>query len=308
MPSTKLKDKQPEKTTFDKLILTVAVIISLVIHATLLLLHFVAPRPEESRPADPGLEVILVNAKHDKAPLKAEALAQADLDGGGAHDSGRSKSPLPDMRKTEDGDSAQTTKRRIAELEQQQQQLIDQAKRKEIFRLPQQEKKPLDDSRKPATGSDQVDTSQALARMAAEISQTIEDQNKRPRKTFITPSTQKAGYAIYYKAMQKRIEDTGTLNFPQKDGKKLYGELIVYIPIFQDGTIYEKEGGPRIEKSSGDKALDTAALRIVRRSAPFGRFPQNMRSTDKDDLWVVITRFKFTRELQLETELRGDKS
>ena len=108
--------------------------------------------------------------------------------------------------------------------------------------------------------------------------------------------------------MQKKIEDFGTANFPQKEGKKLYGELIVYIPIFQDGSIYEKEGGPRIEKSSGDKALDKAALRIVRSAAPFGKFPQNMRSTDKDDLWVVITRFKFTREEQLETELRGGKN
>ena len=143
--------------------------------------------------------------------------------------------------------------------------------------------------------------------MAAEISQTIEDQNKRPRKTFITPSTQAVGYAMYYKSLQKRVEDIGTLNFPQKEGKKLYGELIVYIPIFQDGSIYEKDGGPKVEKSSGNKALDEAALRIVRRAAPFGKFPPNMRSTDKDDLWIVITRFKFTRDQLLETELRAGK-
>ncbi|MFZ6771165.1 TonB family protein [Undibacterium sp. SXout7W] len=295
------------KSLFDNLILTVAVMISLVLHAALLLLHFTAPKPAETKAADPGLEVILVNAKHDKKPLNADALAQADLDGGGAHDSGRSKSPLPDMRKTENGDSVANATRRIADLEQQQQQLLDQAKRKELFRLPQQEKKRLDNSRQPNTGRDDQDTAQALARMAAEIAQTIEDQNKRPRKTFITPSTQKVGYAIYYKALQKKIEDFGTLNFPQKEGKKLYGELIVYIPIFQDGSIYEKDGGPRIEKSSGSKALDNAALRIIRKAAPFGQFPQNMRSNDKDDLWVVITRFKFTRDQQLETELRGKK-
>ncbi len=86
----------------------------------------------------------------------------------------------------------------------------------------------------------------------------------------------------------------------------MYGELLVYIPIYQDGTIYEKEGGPRIEHSSGNLSLDKAALRIVRRAAaPFGAFPANMRSADKDDLWEVITRFKFTREDGLETELRG---
>lgn len=293
------------KSLFDNLILSTAILISLVAHGMVLLLHFSAPKPAESLAADPGLEVILVNAKHDKKPLKAEALAQANLEGGGASDSGRSKSPLPDMRKTENGDAVTLSKRRIAELEQQQQQLLDQAKRKELFRLPQQEKKRLDDSRPVSDGRDSLDSTQALARMAAEISQTIEDQNKRPRKTFITPSTQEVGYAMYYKSLQKRIEDIGTLNFPQKDGKKLYGELIVYIPIFQDGSIYEKDGGPRVEKSSGNAALDAAALRIVRRAAPFGKFPPNMRSNDKDDLWVVITRFKFTREQQLETELRG---
>jgi len=69
----------------------------------LLLMHFAMPAPATALALDPGLEVILVNAKHDKAPLKADALAQANLDGGGAHDTGRTKSPLPDMRKTENG-------------------------------------------------------------------------------------------------------------------------------------------------------------------------------------------------------------
>ncbi|MDB5755264.1 MAG: energy transducer TonB, partial [Massilia sp.] len=97
----------------------------------------------------------------------------------------------------------------------------------------------------------------------------------------------------------------GTLNFPQLDGRKLYGDLVLYIPIFQDGTIYLKDGGVRVEKSSGNPALDKAALAIVRRAAPFGKFPPNMLSSDKDDLWVIITRFRFTREERLESSLRG---
>jgi protein TonB len=105
--------------------------------------------------------------------------------------------------------------------------------------------------------------------------------------------------------MQKRIEEMGTLNFPSKNGRKLYGELVVYIPVFQDGSIYEKDGGVRIEKSSGNDALDAAALAIVRRAAPFGKFPPNMLSSERDDLWVIITRFKFTREDKMETNLSG---
>jgi protein TonB len=177
-----------------------------------------------------------------------------------------------------------------------------QMHRSPYYAAPVTEKDKPDPNR---TGADALDTSRAISRAAAEITQAIEDQNKRPKKTFITPSTREVGYAIYYKQMQKRVEEVGTLNFPQQNGNKLYGELVMYIPIFQDGTLYLKDGGPRVERSSGNPALDRAALQIVRRAAPFGKFPPNMRSTDKDDLWVIITRFKFTREDKMQAVVQG---
>lgn len=276
--------------------------VSLLVHGLLLAVTFVSPKNFKVEPADPGLEVILVNAKHANAPLKAEALAQANLEGGGNADAGRSKSPLPDMRKNEMGDSVKATRRRIAELEEAQKNLLTQVNKSPFTAAPITEKERPDPL---PTGADLIDSSKAIARRAAEITQVIEDQNKRPRKTFITPSTREVGYASYYKTMQKRIEEVGTLNFPSKNGRKLYGELVVYIPIFQDGSIYDKDGGVRIEKSSGNDALDAAALAIVRRAAPFGRFPPNMLSSERDDLWVIITRFKFTREDRMETNLSG---
>jgi protein TonB len=284
--------------------LNIAIALSLLAHGALLALHFGAPHVLLPEPADPGLEVILVNAKHASKPQKAEALAQANMDGGGNADAGRAKSPLPDMRQVQDGDSFQATKRRIAALEQARRDLLAQANRPSSFTAP----RPTDNTQPDPSpsGADLFDSSRAIARMAAEISQDIEDQNKRPRKTFITPSTQEVGYAMYYKTMQKRIEEIGTLNFPAQNGNKLYGELLVYIPVFQDGTIYQKGGGVQIRKSSGNPALDAAALAIVRRSAPFGRFPPNMRSGDRDDLWVIITRFKFTREEKMEAKLSGE--
>ena len=280
----------------------VAIAFSVAAHAALLAVRFVAPDAFKIEPADPGLEVILVNAKHAKRPLKADALAQANLDGGGQADAGRSKSPLPDMRKTDNGDSLKAMQRKIAEIEAVQQNLLARARQSNYKTPPVTDKDKPDPNR---TGADLLESSRAIARATAEISTLIEDQNKRPKKTYITPSTQEVGYALYYKAMQKRVEEIGTLNFPQVDGRKMYGELVVYIPIFQDGTIYLKDGGARIEKTSGNPALDKAALAIVRRAAPFGRFPPNMLSADRDDLWVIITRFKFTRDEKLETNLRG---
>jgi protein TonB len=279
----------------------IALAASVAAHAVLLAIRFVAPDALRFEPADPGLEVILVNAKHAKAPSKAEALAQANLEGGGTADAGRSKSPLPDLRKNENGDSIKALQKRIVELEQLQQNVLTRVQKSSFVAAPVTDKDKPDPTR---TGLDEVDTTRQIARMTAEITQTIEDQNKRPKRTHISPSTRQVGYALYYKAMQKQVEEVGTLNFPQQNGKKLYGELVVSIPVFQDGTLYQKEGGPRIERSSGNPALDKAALEIVRRAAPFGAFPQNMRTAGKDDLWIVITRFTFTREEKVKAELQ----
>jgi protein TonB len=285
--------------------LSIALTVSVVAHAALLAVRFAAPDVFRFQPADPGLEVILVNAKHNTKPVKAEALAQANLDGGGNADSGRAKSPLPDMRRSADGDSAKLARRRVEELEEQQRKLLAQMTKKKPFAAPLMSDADRHKETPQPNAADLLDSARELARREAEIAKSIEDYSKRPKKTQITPSTREVGYAMYYKTLQEKVEKIGTLNFPQQDGRKLYGELVLYIPIFQDGSIYERDGGPRIERSSGNAALDRAALHIVRRAAPFGRFPDNMRSSGKDDVWEVITRFKFTRDEALEAELRG---
>ncbi|HBF50037.1 MAG TPA: energy transducer TonB [Massilia sp.] len=279
----------------------IALAASVAAHALLLAIRFAAPEVFRMQPADPGLEVILVNAKHANAPAKADALAQANLEGGGSADNGRAKSPLPDLRRIDNGDSIKALQRRIAELEQLQQNVLTRVKTSSFNAAPVRDKDKPDPTR---TGQDEIDTTRQIARMTAEITQTIDDQNRRPKRTHISPSTRQVGYALYYKALQKRVEETGTLNFPQQNGRKLYGELVVSIPVYQDGSLYQKEGGPRVERSSGNPALDKAALEIVRRAAPFGSFPQNMRSVGKDDLWIVITRFTFTREEKMKAELQ----
>jgi protein TonB len=284
--------------------LMIALGVSVLAHAGLLAVRFAAPDAFRQQPADPGLEVILVNAKHANAPTKADALAQANLEGGGTADAGRSRSPLPDLRRIENGESIKALQRRIADLERRQQNVLTQVEKSTSTAPPKTEQDKPDPTR---TGNDAFDTNRAISRAAAEVIERIEDQNKRPKRTQITPSTRQVGYALYYKEMQKRIEEVGTLNFPQQNGRKLYGELVVYIPIFQDGTIYTKDGGPRVERSSGNPALDAAALRIVRQAAPFGAFPTNMRTRGKDDLWEVITRFRFTREEKMQAELRGNE-
>jgi len=285
--------------------LSIAIALSVITHAVLLSVRFISPETFRLPPANPDLEVVLVNARHSKSPTNPDALAQADLDGGGHADAGRAKSPLPDMGRHEDGDSLKLSRKRMEELQQQQQKLMAQIRQSGLYGAPPKNGRKTPEPAQQPGGADATESTRMLARRAAEIGRTIEDQNKKPRKTFISPSTQRVEYAMYYKTMQKRIEDIGTLNFPQDGDKKLYGELTISIPVFHDGSLYEKEGGPKIERSSGIPALDAAAIRIVRRAAPFGRFPKNMRRADGgDDLWIVMTRFTFTREQALHADIR----
>ena len=110
----------------------------------------------------------------------------------------------------------------------------------------------------------------------------------------ITASTRDPVYAMYYRTLRSRIEHLGNINFPQRNGVRLYGELTVRIPVHRSGAIDGREGGVAIERSSGNAALDSAALGIVRRAAPFGPFPRSAQTAA--DVWVIITRLKFTRD------------
>jgi protein TonB len=283
--------------------LWIAVGFSFLLHAALLAVKFAPPTNQTSKPLSSGLEIILVNARHDKAPVNADALAQANLSGGGNTELGRARSPLPNLQQSVDGNNIETQRRKIAELEQQQERMLSQLSTlsKERIKVAEKSiKKSVDVSAKPET----MDTV-ALARREAEIAKQVSDYNKRPIKSQLTPSTREVSYAVYYATLQKQIERTGTRYFPQQEGKKIYGDLIVYIPVYQDGSIYEKEGGPRIEKTSGNRMLDHAALAIVRRAAPFGSFPKGALGDGKTHVWEIITRFRFTRDEILETSAAG---
>ena len=292
------------KLIFQNLSLSIALAVSVLVHGTLLAIQFVAPDAFRFKPQDMGLEVILVNAKHDRKPLKADVLAQANLDGGGNAEEGRAKSPLPDMRRNDDGNAVKSIQRRLEELEQRQRMLAQVSKAKPLASAPATDQITPNDVQPRIDGADTPESAHALQRRIAEINKRIEDENKRPKKTFISPSTREVGHAMYYDSVRQRIEKTGTLNFPQKDGRKLYGELTMSVSIFQDGTIYTKDRdeGIVVERSSGNPALDEAARRIVRRSAPFGAFAKNMRSSGKDDVWILTTRFRFTRDDVLEAD------
>ena len=287
----------------DRQLLFIAVASSLLFHAVLLSIRFVSPEDLQFKPVDRGLEIILMNTADQRSPLQADALAQVNLNGGGNAERGRATSPLPDSGRTSEGTLLAMQRQRLIELEQQQARLLAQlAASRANHMLP----RPAPTKATASAVAPETEASASLlARRQAEIARDIADYNQRPVKTQLTPSTRRVEYAMYYTALQQRIEQTGTRYFPERDGKKMYGELVVYIPVFQDGSIYEKEGGPRVERSSGNAALDQAALLIVRRAAPFGSFPAALRRDGNTQVWEIVTRFHFTRDQTLESRSTG---
>ncbi|MBA4742721.1 MAG: energy transducer TonB, partial [Azoarcus sp.] len=59
-----------------------AIVASLLVHAVVLSLTFSGAQPTPNI-EDRNLEVVLVNARRERAPEQADVLAQANLDGGG---------------------------------------------------------------------------------------------------------------------------------------------------------------------------------------------------------------------------------
>lgn len=274
--------------------LQLALGVSVALHAALLTVRFVDPQAFNRVFEDTPLEVILVNAHSSEKALKAQAIAQAAMAGGGNAEQGRSTSPLPPALLTETGDDTEAqTQRQLQQLQERQALLLAQVKA-QLAALP------APDLHQPTQADDQVQREERrrqLSKLLAEIERRINQENKRPRKRYIGPATREEVYAVYYDHLRRRIEDKGTDNFPEAGGKKLYGELTMGVTVNVDGRIHRIE----VVESSGNRALDRRAEAIVRSAAPFGSFNLAMRR-QADQIWVV-SRFKFTRDETLETRL-----
>jgi len=272
-----------------------ALIASVAVHGALLTVRFVDPEAINRVFRDMPLDVILVNSRSNEAPTKAQAIAQANLAGGGEAEKGRATSPLPMAPTMQIGDSPDEARRRIDQLQQEQQQLLAQIRR-EVASLP-----PPDPRREggSALERDQDERRRQLLRLLAEIEKRVNDENTRPKKRYISPATREEAYAMYYDSLRRRIEDRGTRDFPEYGGRKLYGELTMNVTIDALGRVVDAE----IVRASKNKRLDQQAVAIVRAASPFGSFTPAMRA--QTDQIVVTSRFRFTREDGLETQLQS---
>lgn len=274
--------------------LQLALGVSVAVHAALLTVRLVDPEAFHRIMQDSPLEVILVNANPQERPEKAQAIAQFAMAGGGDAERDRAKSPLPPALHTLDGqDKAQEQERQLREMQAQQNLLLLNVKRL-LSSLPPTEQ------REPTQSAEEVQREQKekqLIKLLAEIERRINLENSRPKKRYISPATREAVYAVYYDHLRRTIEERGTVNFPQANGQKLYGELTMVVTINQAGEVMSTE----VVQSSGNPMLDQRARAIASSAGPFGKFSQAMRL--QSDEIAVVSRFKFTRDDTLETRV-----
>jgi periplasmic protein TonB len=273
----------------NNLLVACAIGASLLLHAILLALHFTMPDTDRKTSEAP-LEVALVNAKTKARPTKADILAQANLDGGGNTDQNRrAKSPLPVLPKDSLRNEITVATQRVEALEQQTKELLTQLKSSPVA-APSPKPTDQHDPTESPTANEMMQKSLEAMRLEAQIAKDMDAYQKRPKRQFIGSRAQEYRFARYVEDWRLKIERVGNINYPAAArDQKLYGSLVLTVAIRADGSIDNVE----VNRSSGHRILDAAAVKIVTMSAPFAAFPPDIRR-DTDILYITRT-WTFTK-------------
>ena len=275
--------------------LSASMTFSVALHAFMLFgVALVMPDPRSAVAFMQPLQVVLVNTKSKSRPVKADALAQANLDGGGnTAEDRRAKTPLPALRDDKQFTPEQFA-RRVAQLEEESKRMLTKLKSEHKVAQPEPRKQQSNDA---SRGDDLVQKSLEIARLEAQIDKNWDAYQKIPRRKFIGARTQEYRFAQYIEDWRIKVERIGNLNYPDEARRRqIYGKLQLSVAIRADGSVESVE----VSRSSGHRILDAAAMRIVRLTAPFSPLPPDIR---KDTDILVITRtWTFTSSDKLESE------
>ena len=106
----------------------------------------------------------------------------------------------------------------------------------------------------------------------------------------ISASTKDYEYRLYFEAWRQKVERIGALNYPESAKAGNLGALRLTVSLNKEGNIKEII----INKTSGNKELDEAAIKIVRLGEPFAVFSPKMQK--EVDLINITRTWKFTED------------
>ena len=306
----------------DRLGLTIS--IAILVHA---LIIFGISFTKEERPSTRmnTMEIVLIN-QETKMPEESNVLAQKNLEGGGETEEifESSTSIKPNLSKSNEqiieqpniqeellqSYNVETSEAEIPEIldinKENIETITTENIENEIIDLVSEKQKPdfvyekLDETnteKKIAkktpppiipTSDELLSNSFEIASSNIEVRRDMIEKTQRPRKKFISASTKEYEYAAYMDAWRRKVERVGNLNYPEEAKKlNLSGSLQLDVALNKDGTINQIT----IRRSSGEKVLDDAAIKIVELAAPYAKFPKNIEN--QVDILHILRTWQF---------------
>jgi len=275
--------------------MALALLASAAVHGMVLSTQFVQVNPRLLEDLNLPMEVVLVNARSADSPRESRRPGPGELVAGGGNtdEDRRLKSPLPASPKTQAGAEEASLQARVSELEQQARTLLSQLQTDGRIK-----ERPLATPPTPAQPTTEPiqlnQQAREMAQLQARIAQQQDEYQKRPKRAFIGANVREYAFARYVEDWVAKIERVGNVNYPEAARRQgLYGSLKLTVSIYADGRLEAVE----VDRSSGFKILDTAAIKIVELAAPYAPFPEDMRN--KTDILSITRTWTFTRSDQL---------
>lgn len=255
----------------------------------------------DNKPSATTLEVTLAQHRNKNRPDKADFLAQFDQVGSGTleekalttspnkaeyHDTViRETSPVQQMASATPKEKQEST---VVTTISETPRTADQA--------PQAKEVTPTETRAPGEKS-LLQRSLEIASLEARLDRQRQIYAKRPRvKRLTSLSTAASNDAYYLNSWRRKVERIGNLNYPAEARRQnLYGSLRLLVSVLPDGSLKEVV----ILESSGHQVLDNAALSIVRLSAPFAPFPDDLRQST--DVLEIIRTWQFRENSSLRS-------
>ena len=270
----------------DRLSFTLFVAIAL--HALIILgVSFKMPKANNTSQT---IEITLATHKSLRAPEQADFLAQHNQEASGTEDEARQ---LTTERHAEFADSQvrdvnPTPQVAAASPNQKKEQQIITTTGNSNVKTELKKNPDPHEEQKQRDGllEDQSVVTTEIASLQAKLDKQQQEYAKRPRiRTLTSVSAKESFDAKYLNEWGEKIERIGNRNYPPEAlTQHITGSLRLSVVINPDGTIYEIN----ILQSSGKRILDDAARQIVRLSAPFPKFPPEIR-LQSDRLQIIRT-------------------
>lgn len=250
--------------------------LSLLVHGLLVL--GIGFSTEDAAPVVPTLDVILTETTSPLTQAQADFLAQASHQGGGEDTrSLRPREPRPGLQpQPEAGVAPRPLRAHSPDTQPPPRERIVASARGQA-RVPSPDPTPQADRRTQPPGPERVERDLEMARLAAEIHLRSERYARRPKRKFVSASTQEYVYATYLRQWVDRVERVGNLNYPDEARQRgLAGRLVISVAIRRDGSVERAD----VIRSSGVPLLDDAALRIARLAEPYPPLPPTDEQID----------------------------